>query len=42
MSDMAKVFATLASAIIVFCIGWILVGFTARAVATLFCLGYGC
>jgi hypothetical protein len=42
VNDIAKVVTTLVSAMIVFACCWVLVGFAARIVATLFCWGYGC
>lgn len=42
MSDITKTLSTLAGAVVVFCLMWVLIGFAARAITTLFCWGYGC
>lgn len=42
MTDITKSIATIAGAVAVFCLSWMFIGFAARAVVNLFCLGYGC
>lgn len=42
MNDFTRALATLAGGMIVFALMWVLVGFAARAITTLFCFGYGC
>jgi hypothetical protein len=42
MSSVMKVITTLAGALLVFAVGWMAIGFLARAVKEMFCVGYGC